>query len=105
MSDRRRVVSLLGSVLIALSAGSTYVFSTYAPQLQDALHLSSTQLNVLGLAGNLGMYMSGPIWGRWIDRSGPYGAITSGAFLVLIGYGMLSRAYKYGWTNVPVVVL
>jgi len=55
MSDRRRVVSLLGSVLIALSAGSTYVFSTYAPQLQDALHLSSTQLNVLGLAGNLGM--------------------------------------------------
>ena len=76
-------MSLLGSVIIALSAGSTYVFSSYAPQLQEALHLSSTQLNILGLAGNLGMYMSGPVWGRWIDQAGPYGAVISGAFLVL----------------------
>lgn len=73
MSHGRRYVSLFGSALIALSAGSTYAFSSYAPQLQDALHLSSTQLNVLGLAGNLGMYVSGPIWGRWIDRAGPHG--------------------------------
>ena len=75
MSHGRRLVSLLGSVLIALSAGSTYAFSTYAPQLQDVLHLTSTQLNVLGLAGNLGMYISGPIWGHWIDRMGPRGCV------------------------------
>lgn len=92
-------------MLIALSAGSTYVFSSYAPQLQEALHLTSTQLNVLGLAGNLGIYMSGPLWGRWIDASGPYGAVLSGAILVLTGYGMLSRAYKYEWANVPVIVI
>ena len=61
MSHARRVVSLLGSVLVALSAGSTYVFSSYAPQLQEVLHLSSTQLNVLGLAGNFGLYISGPL--------------------------------------------
>lgn len=105
MTQRRRIVSLLGSVIIALSAGSTYVFSSYAPQLQDSLHLSSTQLNVLGLAGNLGMYMSGPLWGTWIDRAGPYGAVLSGAFLVFSGYGMLSRAHKYEWTEVPVSFL
>ena len=103
--QQRRWVSLLGSVIIALSAGSTYVFSSYAPQLQEALHLSSTQLNILGLAGNLGMYMSGPVWGRWIDQAGPYGAVISGAFLVLTGYGMLSRAHKYAWTDMPVLML
>ncbi|KAI3624080.1 hypothetical protein CBS14141_002508 [Malassezia furfur] len=87
MSHGRRLVSLLGSVLIALSAGSTYAFSTYAPQLQDVLHLTSTQLNVLGLAGNLGI------------------AVSSGALLVLFGYGMLSRAYKNEWNEVPVALL
>ncbi|WFD00298.1 hypothetical protein MYAM1_003046 [Malassezia yamatoensis] len=105
MSHGRRYVSLAGSLLIALSAGSTYAFSTFAPQIQDALHLSSTQLNILGLAGNLGMYLSGPIWGHWIDQMGPRGAVSSGAVLVFVGYGMLSRAYKYEWHDMPVSVL
>lgn len=105
MSQARRLRSLLGSVLIALSAGSTYAFSSYAPQLQEALHLSGTQLNVLGLAGNLGIYMSGPLWGRWIDRAGPHGAVMAGAVLVLTGYGVLSRAYKNEWSELPVTVL
>lgn len=105
MPRRGRLCALLGSVLIAISAGSTYVFSSYAPQLQTALHLSSTQLNVLGLAGNMGMYVSGPLWGRWIDKSGPHGAVLAGALLVLSGYGMISRAYKYEWHDLPVVFL
>ena len=105
MHQAGRLWALLGSLLIAISAGSTYVFSSYAPQLQTALHLSSTQLNVLGLAGNMGMYMSGPLWGRWIDQSGPHGAVLAGAFLVLSGYGVVSRAYKYEWQNMPVAVL
>ena len=50
MSHGRRLVSLLGSVLIALSAGSTYAFSTYAPQLQDVLHtLSEREAGVVRL--------------------------------------------------------
>ncbi|WFD20955.1 hypothetical protein MCAP1_003210 [Malassezia caprae] len=105
MRNTGRLCALLGSLFISISAGSTYVFSSYAPQLQTALHLSSTQLNVLGLAGNMGMYMSGPLWGRWIDQSGPHGAVLAGAILVLSGYGMVSRAYKYEWQNMPVAVL
>ncbi|WFD04780.1 hypothetical protein MVES1_000104 [Malassezia vespertilionis] len=64
MTRGRRIVSLAGSILISLSAGSTYVFSSYAPQLQSQLNLSSTQLNVLGLAGNLGIgaWVNCPIW-------------------------------------------
>lgn len=105
MRQSGRLWALLGSVLISISAGSTYVFSSYAPQLQTALHLSSTQLNVLGLAGNMGMYMSGPLWGRWIDKSGPHGAVLVGALLVLSGYGMVSRAYKHEWHDMPVAIL
>ncbi|PKI85540.1 hypothetical protein MVES_000104 [Malassezia vespertilionis] len=105
MTRGRRIVSLAGSILISLSAGSTYVFSSYAPQLQSQLNLSSTQLNVLGLAGNLGMYVSGPIWGRRIDHVGPHGVILCGAAMVLLGYGMLAVAYRGAWVNCPIWVL
>ena len=32
--------------------------SAYAPQLGTRLHLTSTQLNTVGAAGNLGVYLS-----------------------------------------------
>jgi hypothetical protein len=40
---------------------STTDFPGYAPQLATQLHISSTQVNLVGLAGNLGMYLSGPL--------------------------------------------
>ena len=66
-----RILSLLGSTLVSLSAGSNYAFSSFAPQLQDSAHLTSTQINVVGLAGNVGVYLSSPLWGKWVDRKGP----------------------------------
>jgi MFS family permease len=67
-----RVFSLFGSFLVAASAGVNYAYSSWAPQLQEQLHLSSTQVNIVGVAGNIGVYLSGPLWGRWVDRRGPY---------------------------------
>ncbi len=66
-----RLLSLAGSTLVSLSAGSNYAFSSFAPQLQDAVHLTSTQINVVGLAGNAGVYLSSPLWGKWVDARGP----------------------------------
>lgn len=43
------------------SSGSNYVYSAYAPQLATELVISSTQVNLIGLAGNLGMYLAGPL--------------------------------------------
>lgn len=105
MQHGRRLVSLFGSLLVSLSAGSTYVFSSYAPQMQERLDLSSTQLNVLGLAGNLGLYISGPLWGLWVDKHGPHAAVMTGALLVLAGYGFLARAYAGEWKDTSVGVL
>ncbi|WFD36718.1 hypothetical protein MCUN1_003605 [Malassezia cuniculi] len=104
-SNRRRIVSLLGSTIVALSAGSTYVFSSYAPQVQERLHLSGMELNVLGVASNLGLYISGPLWGRFVDKNGPKGAILSGAVCTLLGYGLLSVTYSQRWVDVPLLLL
>ncbi len=62
---RRKIISLAGSVCVALSAGSNYAFSSFAPQLQESLHLTSTQINLIGIAGNAGVYLSSPLWGRF----------------------------------------
>lgn len=69
--QRRKLLSLGGSVLVSLSAGSNYAFSSFAPQLQESLHLTSTQLNVVGVLGNMGVYLSGPLWGKYVDKHGP----------------------------------
>lgn len=70
---RRRafVLTMAGSVLVSLSAGSNYAFSAWAPQLQAALALSGVQTNLVGLAGNAGVYVSAPLWGPYLDRTGP----------------------------------
>jgi hypothetical protein len=49
----------------------SYASLAYAPQLGATLNLSSTKLNLIGMAGNLGVYISGPFWGKVIDSRGP----------------------------------
>lgn len=85
-----RIVSLIGAAVVALSAGSNYAFSSFAPQMQENLHLTSTQINLIGLFGNMGVYLSGPVWGTWVDQHGPRLALCLAACLVAIGYGGLS---------------
>lgn len=42
-------------------SGSNYAYSAYAPQLASQLRLTSTQINLVGTAGNFGVYMTGPL--------------------------------------------
>lgn len=95
---QRKLVSLLGSLIVALSAGSNYAYSSFAPQLQDSLKLTSTQINAVGITGNMGVYLSGVIWGRWVDKRGPRTAILTGAIMTLCGYGGLSIVYN-SWSQ------
>ncbi len=94
---RRKLISLAGSVCVSLSAGSNYAFSSFAPQLQESLHLSSTQINLIGIAGNAGVYLSSPLWGRFIDKRGPQTALVVAAVLVPLGYAGLSASYTGEW--------
>lgn len=79
----RRYTVLAAATVASLSCGLNYCFSrvplaslslsatlsvadlmewtacsAYAPQLGTRLHLTSTQLNTVGAAGNLGVYLS-----------------------------------------------
>ncbi|KAI5988455.1 major facilitator superfamily domain-containing protein [Pisolithus marmoratus] len=92
----RRIITLLGSILVAVCSGTNYIFSAYAPQLGARLHISHTQLNVVGLAGNAGVYVSGPIWGRIVDSRGPRIPLTGAFLCFLIGYSGIKRMYDAG---------
>ncbi|KAI8984864.1 MFS general substrate transporter [Trametes punicea] len=81
-----RVSSFLTCILVALASGTNYVFSAYGPQLGERLKLSHTQVNVVGLSGNIGVYGTAPIWGGIVDRRGPRMLMVMAFFSLLTGY-------------------
>ncbi|KAJ4479063.1 major facilitator superfamily domain-containing protein [Lentinula aciculospora] len=91
-----RIVVLLASLLAALSAGTNYVFSAYGPQLGARLGLSHTQLNLIGLGGNVGVYVSAPILGKIVDSRGPKSLLLSAFGLLLAGYSGIRLIYDAG---------
>ncbi|KIJ21223.1 hypothetical protein PAXINDRAFT_107124 [Paxillus involutus ATCC 200175] len=91
-----RIITLLGCILVSLGSGTNYIYSAYAPQLGARLHVSHTQLNVIGLAGNLGVSASGPVWGRIVDIKGPRIPLIGAFTLLLIGYLGIKKVYDDG---------
>ncbi|KAH9469387.1 hypothetical protein Pst134EA_009908 [Puccinia striiformis f. sp. tritici] len=100
----RQLITLISSVSIALSAGTNYAFSIYSVQLGHRLKLSSTTLNLIGIAGNLGMYISSPIVGRIIDRYGTMKPLLVGMILISIGYNTLHELYMNPETRLKIVL-
>lgn len=92
----RRIITLLSSIVVALSSGTNYIFSAYAPQLGARLHISHTQLNIVGLSGNAGVSISGPIWGRIVDFRGAQIPLTGAFVFSLAGYAGMKRMYDEG---------
>ncbi|CAE6404215.1 unnamed protein product [Rhizoctonia solani] len=66
------------------------VYSAYAPQLGHKLNLNHTQLNVIGIAGNIGVYFFAPISGWIVDRRGPKIPLFVASVLLFLGYGGIS---------------
>ncbi|KAI0478772.1 MFS general substrate transporter [Xylariaceae sp. FL0804] len=96
-----RVVSSVAATIISLACGTNYVYSAWAPQFADKLHLSATESEIIGLAGNLGMYLVGYPIGLFIDSRGPRPAVLVGSFLMIIGYMPIRWAYDAGSGSVP----
>ncbi|EAU82411.2 hypothetical protein CC1G_11097 [Coprinopsis cinerea okayama7 len=96
----QRFVTLVSSIVVALASGTNYVspllafgnvlfligFEAYGPQLANRLGISHTELNVVALAGNIGVYSTGPIWGRIVDKRGPRILLASACAFLLAGY-------------------
>lgn len=75
-------------------SGSNYVYSGYAPQLGKRLNISSTQINLIGMAGNLGVYSSGPVWGKMIDTRGPTLPLIIAGCMQFLGYFVIRMFYN-----------
>ncbi|KAF8655191.1 hypothetical protein AX16_003223 [Volvariella volvacea WC 439] len=91
-----RVRTLVVSLLVALGSGTNYAYSAYAPQLGARLHISHTQLNIIALAGNVGVYSTGPIWGRLVDTRGPKIPLTFAFLFLLSGYSGIRHFFDAG---------
>ncbi|KAF5309184.1 hypothetical protein D9619_012743 [Psilocybe cf. subviscida] len=88
-----RITTLIASLIVALCSGTNYVYSAYAPQLGARLGISHTQLNVVALAGNVGVYSSGPVWGKIVDARGPKSLLISAFTLLMGGYTGIRYLY------------
>ncbi|KAG9497802.1 hypothetical protein J7337_010673 [Fusarium musae] len=95
----------VGLLLAAVPFLSEYVYSAWAPQFAERLKLSSTESNLIGLAGNLGMYTLGMPIGIFVDHRGPRPAVLGGAIFMLFGYFPLHQAYHRGSGSVMLMCL
>ncbi|KAI9651184.1 hypothetical protein NHQ30_001221 [Ciborinia camelliae] len=100
-----RVVSSVAATCIALACGTNYAFSNWGPQFADRLKLSSTEINLIGLFGNLGMYACGIPVGLLVDGKGPRPAVLLGMLLLAAGYFPLYQAYDRGSGWLPLLCL
>ncbi|KAF3767586.1 MFS general substrate transporter [Cryphonectria parasitica EP155] len=94
--QRARIISSVAATMISLACGSNYVYSAWAPQFAERLKYSTTESNLVGLAGNLGMYACGLPIGLFVDKKGPRPAVLIGSILLGLGYFPLYQAYNSG---------
>ncbi|KAK0850349.1 hypothetical protein LTS02_013218 [Friedmanniomyces endolithicus] len=89
-------MSVIAATGIALSCGTNYAYSAWAPQFASRLHLTATQQNLIGNFGNIGMYAMGIPGGYLIDRRGPRWGVFAGVLALACGYFPLRAAYLAG---------
>lgn len=92
----RRIISVIAGTLAALACGTNYAYSAWEPQFADRMKLSSTESNLIGAAGNLGMYASGIPLGLLTDARGPRLTTILGAITLGVGYYPIYQAYVHG---------
>ncbi|KAK8172617.1 major facilitator superfamily domain-containing protein [Phyllosticta citrichinensis] len=100
-----RILSVVAATSVALACGTNYAYSAWAPQFADRLQLSATQSNLVGVAGNIGMYASGIPTGMLVDSKGPRPAGFLGSLLIFAGYFPLKKAYDNGPGSMSMVLL
>ncbi|GFP53631.1 hypothetical protein ACSS6W_001202 [Trichoderma asperelloides] len=100
---RGRLIALVAATVISLACGTNYVYSAWAPQFAEKLRLSTTESNLIGLFGNLGMYTMGVPIGMFVDDRGSRPAVLAGAFLLAIGYVPLCISFEKAAGSVPVL--
>ncbi|KAK7229726.1 hypothetical protein V2G26_001896 [Clonostachys chloroleuca] len=97
--DRRkkhavRLVAFTTANMMALCAGSSMVFSMYAPLFQSRLHYSQLQVNGAASACSIALYMPISVLGYVCDRYGARPLALVSAILFAFGYGLAAGIYR-----------
>ncbi|EME46973.1 hypothetical protein DOTSEDRAFT_69081, partial [Dothistroma septosporum NZE10] len=100
-----RILASIAATTIALSCGTNYGFSAWAPQFAERLQLTATQTNLIGNFGNIGMYAMGIPGGILIDSRGPRWGVAMGCVCLSLGYFPLKSAYDNGAGSMSVSML
>ncbi|QLQ78041.1 hypothetical protein HG537_0A02880 [Torulaspora globosa] len=94
----------IGSNIVALGAGTPYMFSFYGPQLLNKCGLPISKLSVLSLSLNVGSALLGFLAGVVIDRS----AVAScfiGSIATFAAYSILHYCYIHELSNLGLICL
>lgn len=92
----QRIISVVAATLVALASGTNYAYSAWAPQFAERLVLSAKQINMIGIAGNIGLYCSGFFTGYLTDTKGPIITLPLGVAALILGYYPLYLAFEHG---------
>ncbi|CAN6662856.1 hypothetical protein TRVA0_034S01200 [Trichomonascus vanleenenianus] len=96
-------LSLLACFLAGLGGGTLYLYSAYAPQVASRLSLNATSTSFIGMVGNLGTALAGPIAGSVVDRKGFLTPLLVGGLSTFVGYYVVRYLYKIELGSVPIL--
>lgn len=92
----------IGSNVVALGAGTPYLYSFYAPQLLAKCHLPISKLSTLSLALSIGSSLLGFIAGIVIDRN-IVASCLIGAVCTFSAYSILYYCYVNELSNIILI--
>ncbi|KAF2665016.1 MFS general substrate transporter [Microthyrium microscopicum] len=101
----KRLLAVAAATVVSLACGTNYAYSAWAPQFAQKLQLTATESNLIGTAGNVGMYASGIPFGYMVDTRGPRLNTVIGSVLLGVGYYPLYWAYENGKGSMGVPML
>ncbi|KAI9593384.1 major facilitator superfamily domain-containing protein [Syncephalis fuscata] len=85
----QRLVSLVCAMLSNLSAGTRYAFPLFGPPIAKQLGYSHLQLNIIASAGDIGTYLSAPLFGGLVDNYGAsFGCLLAATFMFAGFHGL-----------------
>ncbi|KAF2101819.1 putative MFS transporter [Rhizodiscina lignyota] len=100
-----RIIAVAAATTISLACGTNYAYSAWSPQFADKLRLSSTESNIIGAMGNMGMYAMGIPVGMLVDSRGPRPAVILGGICLGLGYFPLKKAFDGGEGSMNIALL
>lgn len=89
-----KAIAFLLCILCCLTPGSVQLYSIYTPAFQHKLGYNQFQINTVGVAAELGMYLPVPLLGYIGDKYGQSFMASIGGFMLIPGYIFASVVYN-----------